>query len=191
MYNLPSIEIPEEFNSSKNNKPITNCVLCDKDVLNDEEPYIIEKAFKNNDITKETELVFEYALCGQCQQNTASELSKESLKSIKMYYDLYVNFEERQSQLTDTENFKLSEWINKCIITGKPLSESKEFQYGAMFLKDKMLLVNIPFAIGEKAINEMQELISEKTRNFLDGFKDKIIPPEIRDRVPDDFLVLM
>ena len=44
---------------------------------------------------------------------------------------------------------------------------------------------------GEKAINEMQDLISKKTKDFLDGFKDKIIPPEIRDKVPDDFLILM
>ena len=165
--------------------------MCGKELLTDYEPYIIEKAFKKNDITKETELVFEYALCSECQQNMASELSKESLNNIKMYYELYVNFEERQQQFKDKENFKLSEWINKWLITGKPLSEYKEFQYGGMFLRNQMMLGNLPFAVGEKAINDMQELISEKTRNFLDGFKDKIIPPEVRDKVPDDFLILM
>jgi len=191
MWNIPTTEIPDEFYSSKNNKPIESCVMCGKELLTDHEPYIIEKAFKNNEITKETELIFEYALCSQCQQNTASELSKESLNNIKMYYELYVNFEERQAELEDIEDFKLSEWINKCIITGKPLSKYKEFQYGGMFLRNQMLLGNLPFAVGEKAINEMQELISEKTRDFLDGFKDKIIPPEVRDKVPDDFLILM
>lgn len=191
MWNVPTIDIPDEFYSSKSNKPIEGCIMCGKELLTDYEPYIIEKAFKKNDITKETELVFEYALCSECQQNMASELSKESLNNIKMYYELYVNFEERQQQFKDKENFKLSEWINKCLITGKPLSEYKEFQYGGMFLRNQMMLGNLPFAVGEKAINDMQELISEKTRNFLDGFKDKIIPPEVRDKVPDDFLILM
>lgn len=191
MWNIPSISIPEEFFSSKTNKVIEECVMCGKAILTDNAPYIIEKAFKNNLVTKETELIFEYALCAECQQNTASELSEESLNNIKMYYELYVDFEKRQAELKDIENFKLSDWINKCIITGKPLSEYKEFQYGGMFFQNKLLLGNIPFAVGEKAINEMQELISKKTRDFLDGFKEKIIPPGVRDKVPDDFLILM
>lgn len=191
MWNIPSVDIPEEFFSSKNNRPIEECILCGKSLLTDYEPYMIEKAFKNNQITKETELIFEYAMCSQCQQNTASELSKESLDNIKMYYELYVNFEERQAQLKDNENFNISDWINKCIITGKPLNEYKEFQYGGMFLRNQLLLGNIPFAVGEKAINEMQELISKKTRDYLDGFKEKVIPPGVSDKVPDDFLILL
>lgn len=191
MWNIPTVDIPKEFYSSKSKQPIEKCVMCEKEVLTDHEPYIIEKAFKNNEITKETELIFEYALCTDCQQNTTSELSKESLNNIKMYYDLYVNFEERQAKLQDIDNFKLEDWINKCIVTGKPLSEYKEFQYGGLFLRNQLLLANIPFAVGEKAINEMQELISKKTRDYLDGFKDKIIPPEVRDKIPDDFLILM
>jgi hypothetical protein len=191
MLNIPTIEIPDEFYSSKTNKPIEECVLCGKKVLRDDEPYIIEKAFKNNEITKETELIFEYALCAECQQNTASELSEESLKSIKMYYDLYVDFEKRQAELKDTKDFKLSDWISHCIITGKPLKEYKEFQYGAMFFRDRLFLGNLPFAVGEKAMEEMQEILSKKTRDFLDGFKETIIPPGIRDKVPDDFLILM
>ncbi len=191
MWNIPSVDIPEEFYSSKSNKPIDECILCGKELLTNFEPYIIEKAFKNDQITKKTELIFEYAMCSHCQQNTASELSKESLKNIKMYYELYVNFEERQAKLQETKNFQISDWLDKCIITGKPLSEYKEFQYGGMFLRNQLLLGNIPFAVGEKAINEMQELISKKTRDYLDGFKDKIIPPSVRDKVPDDFLILM
>ncbi len=191
MWNMPSIDIPEEFYSSKSKQPIKECALCGKALLTDFEPYIIEKAFKKNEVTKKTELIFEYAMCSECQQSTASELSKESLDNLRMYYELYVNFEERQAQLQDIENFELSEWINKCIITGKPLSEYKEFQYGGLFLRNQLMLGNLPFAVGEKAINEMQELISKKTRDYLDGFKDKIIPPGVSDKIPDDFLILM
>lgn len=191
MWNFPSIEIPGEFYSSKSEKLIEECVLCGKNILVDSEPYIIEKAFRNNEITKETELIFEYALCAECQQITSSELSKDSLNNIKMYYDLYVDFEKRQTGLKDIKSFQLKDWISNCIITGAPLVESKEFQIGGLFLQNQLLLGNLPFAVGEKAINELQELISKKTRDFLDGFKEKIIPPGVSDKVPDDFLILM
>ncbi len=191
MWNFPSISLPEEFLSSKTSKPIGHCMICGKNLLTDNSPYLIEKAFQKNISSQKFEVIFEYALCSVCQHNAASELSVESMKRIKMYYDLYVDFDKRQERLANRENHKLSDFISDCIITKKPILEYNSYRIGGMCFQNRLLLGNFPFAIGEKAIDEIQELISKKTRDFLDGFKEKVIPPEVRDKVPDDFLILI
>jgi hypothetical protein len=192
MWNLPSIPLPDDFLSSKNNKPMGYCMFCGKDLLTDNSPYLIEKAFQRRNMnSKKFELVFEYALCSACQQNTASELSEESLKRIKMYYELYVDFNKRQEKFENIDNYKFSALISDCIITKKPIEEYNSYQIGGMAFQNRLLLGNLPFAVGEKAIDEIQELISKKTRDFLDRFKEKVIPPGVTNKVPDDFLILI
>jgi len=186
-----TIDIPEIFYASQDKQPIKHCAICGTFLLKEYQPYLIEKAFKKNTITKEDELIFEYALCRNCQQNASEELSKESLANIKMYFDLYVDFEVRQKELLKPGNFKFDDCIKDCIITKKPISDFDEYQVGGYFFRNQLLLDSLPFAIGEKAMSEIQEVISKKTRDFLDGFKDKILPVDIRDKVPDDFLILI
>jgi hypothetical protein len=186
-----SIDIPELFYSSNEHKPIQSCAICGKMLLSSNMPYVIEKAFKRNMKSKKEEMVFEYALCYHCQQNATKELSEESLKNIKMYFDLYVDFDKRQEKLGDPRNFKFNECIKNCLITNKPIEHYSEYQIGAYFFQNRLLLENPPYAMGMQALEEIQDLLSEKTRDFLDGFKDKIIPVDIRDKVPDDFLILL
>jgi hypothetical protein len=188
---LFSIDIPEIFYSSMDKKPMAKCAVCGSPLLTGKDFYLIEKAFKKNIITQKDELIFEYAMCGPCQHNTSKELSKESLSNIKMYFDLYVDFQKRQEEFYKSGNFKLSDYLNECIITKKPVHEFDEYQLGGYFFGNQLMLDNLPFAIGGKAIEELQEVISKKTRDFLDGFKDRILPVDIRDKVPDDFLILI
>ena len=188
---VPSIPLPEEFFSSKNNKPIAYCVMCGRSLLNDNSPYLVEKAFQRNLSTNKFETVFEYALCSACQSKAASELSAESMKRIKMYYELYVDFNKRQEEFDKARNKNFSMLISNCIVTKKPVEEYNSYQIGGMCFRDKLLTGNLPFAVGEKAIDEIQELISKKTRDFLDHFKETIIPPGVTDKVPDDFLILI
>ncbi|MFN8255205.1 MAG: hypothetical protein U0W24_05915 [Bacteroidales bacterium] len=191
MWGIPSIPIPEDFFSSKNNSPIGHCVMCGRSLLLDNAPYLIEKAYQRNLATKKFEVVFEYALCSGCQVNAKSELSTESLNRIKMYYNLYVDFDKRQEEFNKADNKSFSGLITNCIITKKPITEYNSYQIGGMCFRDRLLMGNLPFAVGEKAIDEIQELISKKTRDFLDRFKETVIPPGIKDKVPDDFLILI
>jgi predicted nucleic acid-binding Zn ribbon protein len=188
---MDSLHIPSIFYSSGDKKPIKHCSICGKLLLTANEPYIIEKAFKRNSVSKESELIFEYAMCNTCQQKTSNELSKESLANIKMYFDLYVDFEKRQQELGNPTSFKSSDCLKNCIITNKSIEEYTEYQIGGFFYREQILLDYLPFAIGGKAIDELQEVISKKTRDFLNGFKDRILPVDIRDKVPDDFLILI
>jgi hypothetical protein len=186
-----SIDIPKIFYSSKDDKPIMHCAMCNQLLVLGKEPYIIEKAFKKDKITNQIEVIFEYALCNTCQKKSSKELSSQSVKNIQMYFDLYVDFEKRQKELLLPTKFEFSECIKNCIITNKPVSEYSEFQIGGSFFRNQLLLDNLPFAIGEKAIDELQEVLSKKTRDYLDGFKDRVLPVDIRDKVPDDFLILI
>ncbi|MEN8122828.1 MAG: hypothetical protein ABFS35_20985 [Bacteroidota bacterium] len=190
IWDLPSIEIPAEFYSDKTGLMFRECSMCDH-VYVEGDSYIIEKSFKRNKSNSKAELIFEYSLCHKCQENLKSELSVESLKNIQMYYQLYVDFKERSEKLSSSNNKNISNWISNCIITEKPIAEEEEFTIGGLFYDNKLVLDAMPFALSAKAIYEMQEILSKKTKDFLDGFQNEIFPPEIREKLPDGRLILL
>lgn len=190
IWNLPSIEIPEVFYSEKTGLMFNECSMCSH-VFVEGDSYIIEKSFKRNKKTTKAELMFEYTLCHQCQENLKSELSEKSIDNIQMYYQLYVDFEKRNEKLFSETNKNIDNWISKCIITGKPIADEEEFTIGGLFHNHKLVLDAMPFALSAKAIYEMQEILSKKTKDFLDGFQNEIFPPEIREKLPDGRLILL
>ena len=188
IWDLPTIEIPEIFFSEKTGGLFYKCNMCDSQLS---DSYIIEKSYKRVKKNAKAELIFEYALCHKCQENLKSELSEKSIQNIHMYYQLYVDFEKRTEKLLSDNNKNPEDWISNCIITGKPIDEEEEFTVGAMFYDHKLVLDAMPFALSAKAIYEMQEILSKKTKEFLDGFQNEIFPPEIREKLPDGRLILL
>ena len=109
-----------------------------------------------------------------------------------MYYQLYVDFNKRSEEISSKEDGKsLNSWISKCIITGKAIEQEQEFTIGGLLYQNRLFLDAMPFALSEKAIYEMQEVLSKKTKEFLDGFQNDIFPPEIREKLPDGRLILL
>ena len=190
IWDLPSIEIPPEFYSDKTGLKFSECNMCNH-VFVEGDSYIIEKSFKRNKKTAKAELIFEYSLCHKCQENLKSELSEKSIQNIHMYYQLYVDFKKRSEKFLNENSKNLENWISKCIITEKPIAEEEEFTIGGLFFDNKLVLDAMPFALSEKAIYEMQEILSKKTKEFLDGFQNEIFPPEIREKIPDGRLILL
>lgn len=188
--NIPSIEVPKVFFSEKTELPFKKCSMCGN-VLNEFELHFVEKAFKKPINSKKHELIFEYALCSNCLESTREELSKESRKNIEMYFKLYVDLAERNKKLLSKAHIDLHSWIGNCIITGKPVSEEKEYLIGGAFLGKRLILDVMPYAISEKVMFEIQELLSKKTKDFLDGFQKKVFPPDVRERVPDGSLIIL
>ena len=190
IWDLPSIEIPPEFYSDKTGLKFAECSMCNH-IFVEGDSYIIEKSFKRNKKTYKAELIFEYSLCHKCQENLKTELSEKSIQNIHMYYQLYVDFKKRSENILKADNKNLNNWISKCIITGKNIVDEKEFTIGGLFYDNKLVLDAMPFAISEKAIYEMQEILSKETKEFLDGFQNEIFPPEIREKIPDGRLILL
>jgi len=183
---VKEIEIPQDFLNSKTEKPFEKCSLCNKNIVS-EEMYFIEKNYKKSLQTAKHELIFEYAMCFECRQNLASELSKESVQNLQMYFDLYT----QNSKEPETDQ-EVKQKLSTCFVRKKNITEFNEYQKGAIFANNKMLLMNnSPIAMSSYAIEEIQELISEKTRDFLDGIKDKIMPPEIGNKIPDNRLIFV
>ncbi|MCF6242621.1 MAG: hypothetical protein L3J74_14905 [Bacteroidales bacterium] len=170
--NIPSIEVPKVFFSEKTNRPFNKCSMCGN-LLNEFELHFVEKAFGKSINSKEHELIFEYALCSECLESTREELSEESKNNIEMYFKLYVDVAERNKKLLSKNHIDLNSWIGKCIITGKPVSEEKEYVIGGAILGNRLILNVMPYAVSEKAMFEIQELLSKKTKDFLDGFQKK------------------
>lgn len=181
------MEIKEIFYSEKNNKLFNKCILCEDNILEYEHGYAVEKAFKYNSETKRHETIFEYAICTECIQRSSSEMSEKSVSNIQKYLN---KFRENQKQYTDNVA-DIEERTKICMVTNKDVYKSEEFQIAGFFIKKEMIVSDIfPYAIGEEAIEEIQNLISEKTRNFSDNFKNLILPPDIRKKLPKDRIVI-
>ncbi len=59
----------------------------------------------------------------------------------------------------------------------------KEYQLIGQFSGPHMVLNTPPMAIGEEVMMEMSELLSEKTKDEMNGFREQFLgpPPEIEE----------
>ncbi len=152
--------IPPIFHSFLNDAPFRNCVRCACD-LEKEQPYAIEKAFNRG------EVVFEYALCLNCMIEMQAELSEESQQALDRYF-AQVRWEQREAALEDERD--LDAWIGYCLIKGTPREELDEYQLCALCEGDNMLYHGMPFLLSGAVAEEIQKLLSRKTRDSMDGF---------------------
>ncbi len=185
MHNLQS-DIPKIFYTGKTGEMHKTCIMCDDLILEYEHGYIIEKAFKRNEKTNQFDVIFEYALCTECQQSLSKEMSEKSMRNIQKYFQHYKS---NISALSSSEN-DINKRLSNCMIENTNVNEMNEYQIAGQFYKKKMIVFDaFPFAVGETAINEIQEMLSEKTRDFSDKFKDLILPPDVREKIPDKRIV--
>lgn len=176
-------DIPKVFHNEKTGQLMTTCIMCDDNILEYEHGYLIEKAFKKNIKNDEFEMIFEYAICTECQQSMSKEMSEKSMKNIQSYFNknkIHI------SKLSNSQS-DIQKRLNTCMINESDVNDMKEYQIAGQFYKKSMIVFDaFPFAIGEIAIEDIQELLSEKTRDFSDKFKDLILPPGVRDKIPDN-----
>lgn len=176
------LPIPESFLSSDTNAPIQRCIDCDHDLMLGDRHYVIEKVFKRYPELEKVEVLFEYAICSICYEKMKEGLSKESMQNLSAYMMQNSDFEGLQQRIEENPDDP-EQWLTHCMIKGTAKDEMKEFQMGACFKGDKMT-TNLmpPFLIGELAIEEMNELLSEETKGEMDDFMGDHfgIPPELR-----------
>jgi hypothetical protein len=177
------IKIPKIFHLEETDKIHDKCILCEDNLLKYEYGYLVEKAFKRNKETGNFETVFEYAICTECQKKIAEEISQESLLNIQRYLMNHISKNYHSASfISDYKNR-----LKTCMVTAENISEMNEYQIGGQFLKELMIVnESFPFTIGEKSIYEIQELLSEKTKGFMNKFKDLILPPHVKNNIPDN-----
>lgn len=177
------VDIPEQFYSDGDGKPFDTCVVCGKNLLVEGTRYVIEKALKNYGENHYSATLFEYAMCLDCYEEMQKGISEESMRNLQEYYQKVIQEKGGPYITIDLADFDMNQWLSKCFFKDKPVSEMKEYQLIGQFEGNHMIMNTPPMAIGEEVMEEMSELLSEKTKGEMDRFREQFLgpPPEIEE----------
>jgi len=177
--NLLSMEnrLPKLFISEETGRPFDACLVCGKYLLQEGTPYVIEKSYRNLEEFDSSELLFEYAICLACANKFSESLSEETKERITNYLS-----NSGISPLALSEGADLVEPMT-CAIKRTPIRQSAEYQLIAHCNGTQLSSSLPPFAVGFAAMEEMAELLSDKSRDELDGFIGQHFsgPPDVAE----------
>lgn len=175
-------QLPKEF-LNEEGKPFEACLMCGE-TLNEESLYSVTKVFRNYPALDSCQLLFEHAICLVCAEKAKASLSKESLQAVQEY---------QLTHLSERENRTPNNPLAHCLFSEKALDEEDEFAYYGFFKGFQLMEGAFPFAVGQTAMDEMQELLSPETKDFLDDFIDTYFsgPPEWKELLKDSPVVLL
>ena len=178
------MRIPKVFKASDTGKVHEHCLVCSKFLLEDGTTYIIEKAVRQYPgPVKDT--IFEYAICTGCMLTFNESLSSESRQRIQQYFMKHCDLVSRRQRLLDRKTRRVQPWIDHCVIKNTPISECGEYQMAAQCDGKHMLFTYMPYAISNSAMDEMTNLLSEKSLGEIDDFMGNHFsgPPEIAELI--------
>lgn len=186
-------DIPERFFSDVTDKPFESCNVCNKSLLQSNEPYVIEKAMKNYEGHDFSSTIYEFAICQKCHMNMQKSMSEESLANLQNYYSSIMAEKGNQPIMIDLNNFNLDTWLSKCFFKGSEIDSMKEYQIVGQFKGNRMIMNSPPIIIGETAMQEMAGLLSDKTTDEMNGFRDRFLgpSPEIEELIYSKKLILI
>ncbi len=173
-------DIPSEFYSLELDGPFEKCTLCESNVLNDPNcEYWIERIFRGS------EPIIEYAICRQCHGSMSEELSVESMQKIEALFLENVDYESRFDRLREhLDDDDIDAWIGQCLVKNTPRVACRGgHQIIGHFVGDQILLDFAPIMLCEEFMEQVQEVISKKTRERLEDFVGTHfgMPPEFCD----------
>ncbi|MEM8735895.1 MAG: hypothetical protein AAGG44_16825 [Planctomycetota bacterium] len=155
------VPIPKQFHSLYHEGPFTRCIDCGRDLMDPECTYCIERVFRG------TEPICEMAICLDCRAKISEELSKDSMMRIQAYVEERLDFELRYEATTEWEGSQIERWIDHCALLKIPVSECRGYQIAALCKGNMMSIDMLPMMISGTATEEMQRLMSKKTRERL------------------------
>ncbi len=173
------MKIPEKFHNTLEEHPFSHCQMCQKELLESNSEYLIEKAYRRFPDNDGEELIFEIAICLKCAMSMRSTLSRESLSNIQRFF--FRKGLERRQNLTDSLEFSKNP-LRECLLSGKAVSEMSEYQIYAHCRGDEVVMDGGCYLLSDEIIEEMQSLLSKETRDELQRFSDDNfgIPPELK-----------
>jgi hypothetical protein len=163
--------IPSEFYNSDTGVPFTHCTFCESDLGQLE--YVIEKKLAPRKGIEKPEVVYEFAMCMSCMVKLNEEMSQETRTKLQQY----------QEELRDKFEGSEESDLNRCFFEGKPMTDYSEFELVGLFKENAVSDLMSPYGVGGAIMEEMQELISEKTQDAWDDFSSNLtgVPPEWQD----------
>jgi len=189
-------DIPQAFYSDETNAPFMKCLNCECNLQDNETQYIIEKAIKRYKDYDTTDTIFEYAICLKCHDTFMKVYSEESLGKIQNYFLENANLNFKRHHLIDKLEdgvFEINEWMSHCVIKGTPINEMTEYQIGAQCVGNKIAVFEMPFIIGNEAMDEIMQLLSNKTIGEMNGFIDEFfgLPPDLKKLLKDTGVLII
>jgi hypothetical protein len=186
-----SIPIPEAFRSSETGGLFDRCLMCNQYLLDEDTPYMIEKAVKQHPEMNVVEPIFEYAMCMPCAMKMHEAMSVESRERISAYFQANVDFEKRYVDLLYEKN-DVSKWIDQCVVKKTAIAHSGEYQLVAQCQGRSLLFTAMPFALSLAAMEEMTSLMSAKTLGEIDDFIGQYFsgPPEVAALLKKKFVLV-
>jgi len=187
------IKIPKMFFSTDTEKPFSNCISCDIDILQPGTPYVIEKVIRQYIDYNTTDVIFEYAMCINCYQELSNSLSLTSRQNIEKYFLEHVDMVQRRQNLLKDKKIKIEDWVSNCVIKGTPIKELNEYQIACQCDGEYLLFTYMPMLIGHEAMDEMMQLLSNKTIGEINGFYDKFsgLPPDLKKIINEPTFIFL
>lgn len=172
--------IPKLFWSDLEKQPFQKCINCQAKLLEENIPYMIEKAVKGFDGNNISATIFEYAVCIPCASQMQLKLSATSRSNIANFFNENVNFETRLDKLAEAPE---GEWLRECLIQKNEVNAEGECQLYGLCQGEHFIYKEFPYMIKIEALDEIMDLISAETLRELDDFKKELIdgPPELRE----------
>lgn len=155
------VPIPKQFHSLYHEGPFTRCIDCDRDLMEPGCTYCVERVFRG------TEPICEMAICLECRSKISEELSKDSMMRIQAYVEERLDFDARYEETTKWEGSQIERWLDHCALLKIPAAECKAYQIAAICKGNMMSIDMLPMMISGAATEEMQKLMSKKTRDRL------------------------
>ena len=180
---LKEARIPKTFHSFSAEGPFTTCLICETDLYRTIIPYFIEKSFRRYPGYKTIDTIYEFAICINCANNIRGEFSQESQERMQSYLTK-VDHSPRLEYLKDRDIEKgVEPWLDRCMITNEDIGAQEEYIIYGFFKGNRMMVSDFPYAIGSKAMDEITDLLSEKTLGEMDDFSGKYLlgPDEVND----------
>jgi len=181
--------IPEDFYSYESKKPFEHCIECGSDLVQSQAPYFVEKAFRKYPKYKVHDVVYEFAMCFTCANEMRQTLSVESTRALQQFMEGSMG---KNPHNLHPPNQKTT-WFKNCFVTQQPIQDQEEYIIYGVFQGDQMMVADFPYAIGLDAMNQLSELLSNKTLDIMDDFMGDHFtgPPEVNELLKPRMPVLI
>jgi uncharacterized protein with PIN domain len=147
--------IPSILHSFEHDGPFTHCISCNKELIKSGSSYLIEKVISRQ------EVLLEYAMCRDCMAPVREAFSEESTKAVQEFYRT------RRKIVQDT---------SKCNLCLQPIDELIAYKIIGECSGNQLFSLNHPTLVCGMCQNELSQKISQRTKDNLEGFRDRIFP---------------
>ncbi|MEK7486221.1 MAG: hypothetical protein AABZ60_18000 [Planctomycetota bacterium] len=152
------VPVPKILYSDYLNKTFQNCLICDC-ALTEEILYKVQKAYSG------TECLMEAAICFHCMEEMMKEMSKESQENLTRYFHKVKPLGENYCELCQKEIKSTDKRVLGGICQGPWLVHPMEY-------------------LCEDCLLKAQELLSEKTRDYRQRFREHHFPGIPTEGIP-------